>query len=895
MIQARRPHLSPHWRHIRHVAGLVASIVLIAATSAHAARTLWSVGSGRFSQLGRALSSAGDFNGDGYGDFLVGFPFHEFQPGPGTAILMLGAPQGADLGQRILEGQGTLGFGYAVAGGGDFDDDGFSDVVVSAYSGGASVFRGGNPPDITADLTLPVGGGGFGRVLASIGDWNADGFDDFAVAAPLDSTAGPASGRVFVYFGGATLDANADVVLNGAVAGDQFGTSVTGGTDLNGDGFTDLAVGSPYAGGAGAVQVFFGGPGFDSTPDRVITGASSGDRFGASITMLADFNADGAGDLAVGAPQTPGGGAIHVFYGGAGLDAVADWSVAATASQSGLGSTVAAGDDVNRDHVSDLLATDLRSVPLVWFGGPAADTNPDAPLSVPLTPFGDLRCIAGAGDVNGDGYAEWLYGIDSFGGMFTSDVVYLLTAHGDLQLIAPNGGDVQLLGGAEFLVTWAGPELANLEYARDGVTWQTLATGGGGAAANSATLTLPPGRADHTARMRVVAATDTVIDLGDGFFSVTDSIQTQCFGTTAMPGGTGVTWSAIWPGYPGATYSYRLYRQDGGGPETAVSTDPILAEGFFDPAGTPSSSYRLVAIRPDNIEAALDTVATGAFSCDSIQLSEPNGGESLFLANFLNVIWTGTRFVDVLLSRDNGATWTTVETGVPPPSTVLIGATPGTSQARVRVAVQGVGGAVWDDSDAPFSIHTSLQLQRFVAIALPTGGVALEWDSAPEPSLDTFLGYRLCRADTLPQLPCSSLGPWPNPGTSYTDPAGGVGSIYRLWATLFDYTEVALGEVTVTPGQPLAALGPSPARANEEVVLTMVSPQTANGSASDVEVRVYDATGRDVALLGSGLGAEGTITLRWTPAQFGMRSGVYWIRTRSASAGFEKSRRIVVL
>ena len=83
---------------------------------------------------------------------------------------------------------------------------------------------------------------------------------------------------------------------------------------------------------------------------------------------------------------------------------------------------------------------------------------------------------------------------------------------------------------------------------------------------------------------------------------------------------------------------------------------------------------------------------------------------------------------------------------------------------------------------------------------LPTGGVALEWDSSPEPSLDTFLGYRLCRADTLPQAPCSAIGPWPNPGTAYTDPAGTPGSVYRLWASLADYTEVLLGDVTVASG-----------------------------------------------------------------------------------------------
>ena len=135
---------------------------------------------------------------------------------------------------------------------------------------------------------------------------NGDGYADVIVGASGSDAGGADAGRAYVFFGGPGLDAVPDLTLTGAAAGDYFGGSVGAAGDVNGDGYADVIVGAGQndAGGsnAGRAYVYFGGPGMDAVADVTLTGAAAGDIFGFAVGTAGDVNGDGHDDVVVGAP-----------------------------------------------------------------------------------------------------------------------------------------------------------------------------------------------------------------------------------------------------------------------------------------------------------------------------------------------------------------------------------------------------------------------------------------------------------------------------------------------------------------------------------------------------------------------------------------------------------------
>ncbi len=234
--------------------------------------------------LGTSVASAGDVNGDGYDDLLAGAPYeYTLANYAGAAYVVLGPLSGelwAWNADAKLWGEATDDFaGFSVAGAGDVNGDGRDDVLVGAYRSGAGATYDGTAylvhgplsgdidlANADAKFTAPVAADAVGWSVSAGGDVNGDGYGDLLIAAPQDDEGGSAAGAAYVVLGpasGTMSLSGADAKLVGEDANDYAGTWVSPAGDVNSDGFDDLLVGADGddAGGsnAGAVYVVLGG------------------------------------------------------------------------------------------------------------------------------------------------------------------------------------------------------------------------------------------------------------------------------------------------------------------------------------------------------------------------------------------------------------------------------------------------------------------------------------------------------------------------------------------------------------------------------------------------------------------------------------------------------------
>ena len=383
------------------------------------------------SSFGRSVSSAGDVNGDGYDDFVVG-AFTENSE-YGKAYIYFGGANINLIPDVIITGEtADSRLGHSVGSANDLNADGYDDVIIGAfgyngYSGRAYIHFGGPNMDNIPDITLSEGtyGDYFGFCVNSAGDFNGDGFMDAAVGLTGYST----GGRVYIYYGGLMMDSVSDFVLTGETMIDNFGVSVSA-ADVNGDGFTDLAVGAlQYNSYQGRAYVYFGGPLLDNTADVTMTGETANSSFGYVLTCAGDINGDGIADIAAGAHEYNSfQGKAYLFYGGSNIDNTAD--VILTGASSGLAFAryISYAGDINGDGFSDLavgapFAGSNTGEAYIFFGGANMNTTADITLhgETANSYFGE--CILSGGDLNGDGYPEILAG--AFGYNSSSGRVYL--------------------------------------------------------------------------------------------------------------------------------------------------------------------------------------------------------------------------------------------------------------------------------------------------------------------------------------------------------------------------------------------------------------------------------------------------------------------------------------
>ena len=314
--------------------------------------------------FGSGVANAGDVNGDGLGDILVGNCLGGVPPvGACDRVFVFrgNAGGGPTLMQTITAPAGASGFGYAVAGVGDIDADGYGDIVIGAYGANhAYVFYGsarGAPFDAAPNVDLPapacnagLGSCGtmnnplFGVSIAGFFDFNGDRIADFAIGAPTEWN------RVFVYAGGARWSsAPAAQEIRGPVPAAEtrnWGLSVGNAGDVNNDGRSDLLVGGNASGGMATIHLGGGGGIFTLNAPGTATA-----NFGVTVAGAGDTNGDGFSDVIVG---DSGNGAYVYLGNGSGIALNASRTIAASGTAA-FARFVASPGDIDDDGYSDVL------------------------------------------------------------------------------------------------------------------------------------------------------------------------------------------------------------------------------------------------------------------------------------------------------------------------------------------------------------------------------------------------------------------------------------------------------------------------------------------------------------------------------------------------------------
>jgi hypothetical protein len=387
-------------------------------------------GEAEYAHSGLSVSGAGDVNGDGIPDLIVGAlgadpngiysgrTYVVFGKANADAVSLADVAQGT--GGFALDGEIAYSHsGCSVAGIGDINGDGLDDVIVgSSFDtlsgssiGRAYVVFGKADTQAVALADIAQGGGGFaldgedgrdyaGQSVAGAGDVNGDGVLDMVVGAPRSDASGPWAGRSYVVFGKADNEIVllADVAqgiggfaMDGEAENDHSGQAVSAAGDVNGDGLADVIVGAPSAdangNGSGRIYVVFGRSDTTLVPlaDVVqgiggfaLDGEEYANRAGHSVSGAGDINGDGLADVVVGAPTASpsdieDAGRIYVVFGKTDTEAILLSDVA-----QGIGGFVLNGEAVGDQAGSSVRgATDVNNdgVPDLVVGAPHVDGN----------------------------------------------------------------------------------------------------------------------------------------------------------------------------------------------------------------------------------------------------------------------------------------------------------------------------------------------------------------------------------------------------------------------------------------------------------------------------------------------------------------------------------------
>ena len=388
-----------------------------------------------------AACGAGDLDGDGFDDLAIGaYGNDEASADAGKVYVVFGGPSGWTLQIPLADALASfLGedtgdrAGYSLAAAGDLDGDGLDDLLIGAYRSGDAAYQAGevyvvfgaDPVAWSTGVDLALLPASFlgeaaddfaGKGLGGGGDMNGDGFDDLVVGATNNDEGAAAAGKVYLVFGRGggwapdTSLATADATFLGETGGAYAGRAVDIAGDLNGDGLDDLVIGAYGRDDpgidAGETYLVFGRPEYVgqqislADADASFVGELAGDFAGWSAAGAGDVDGDGFDDLLVGAYKRDGweldSGAAYLLLG-----APTGWAMRTSLADAGaavlgetaydyLGRSVAGVGDVDGDGFDDFLV------------GVSGNDDFETDSGEVLVVFGEAN-----EDVDGDGYTTW--------------------------------------------------------------------------------------------------------------------------------------------------------------------------------------------------------------------------------------------------------------------------------------------------------------------------------------------------------------------------------------------------------------------------------------------------------------------------------------------------------
>jgi hypothetical protein len=341
-------------------------------------------------EYGCTIDSAGDVNGDGFGDLVVGqCDLDKTAGASGAAYVYLGSPTGISTTATVLpQPLPNIAFGYAAASAGDANGDGYGDLVVGAADGVAYLYLGGPSGIGTTPTPLPGALGSESGTAFGAADVNGDGWGDLVLGGSNNNAL---DGAASLYLGTPTGLSTTPVALPGPPAGSgaAYGSEIAVG-DINADGYADVLIGAfLFDHQSGEGLLFMGGPGGLDSPPIVLAnphGSNSG-RFTDGLACVHDVNGDGFDDFVVGAYLDGGNvGAAWLYLGGpAGLSMPIPLAIPSGALAY-FGNAVAGGDadgDGYADVVVGCEGIGLNPGGAFWFRGGSGGLTMPTPLMNP--------------------------------------------------------------------------------------------------------------------------------------------------------------------------------------------------------------------------------------------------------------------------------------------------------------------------------------------------------------------------------------------------------------------------------------------------------------------------------------------------------------------------------
>jgi len=297
---------------------------------------------------------------------------------------------------------------------GDVNGDGYDDFMVSSRTGNirrdqgiAQLYLGSSNLNLTPDVTFhypccdTVNNLGF---ASEIGDVNNDGYDDFTISSKF-ADAGYNKGKVFLYYGGETIDTIPVAEFSDPWIQDYFGEDVEAVGDLNKDGYDDFTIGSKYnwSSARGYAYLFWGGDTIAWERSTIFTSDTLEDFFGTSTANIGDINKDGFEDIAISATAWLGSddtSKVYIFYGGKEMNNIADTILIANNGSEQIGKVIKRCGDVNNDGTVDFLIGSSGSWQAILLY-----LNIDSLIIFDAYPY-----IGAYGDINNDGFSDFIIG-----------------------------------------------------------------------------------------------------------------------------------------------------------------------------------------------------------------------------------------------------------------------------------------------------------------------------------------------------------------------------------------------------------------------------------------------------------------------------------------------------